>query len=224
MNQRERDAFWTEYDRRVAELYPPVAPGQGVSEEDAAAEKRLGTRLPELLREFYLRVGKRRDLMGRQDYFIPVHELELSYWFPGRLQILSENQGTFGFLVELRPDADDPQVFFESEGGNGLEPHGSLPGFLVYAIYEHAANGEAAIAAIADVDSRVVEVIRREWCYVGKPVADWDEFKVYYRAGRVLEIAELPGEALFQVSAGARSESDLDDLARQLVQCSGKTG
>ena len=56
-------ASWDDYDSRLNELFPPLAPGDGVPEPEVTeAERRLGFRLPRVLRELYLRAGRRDDV------------------------------------------------------------------------------------------------------------------------------------------------------------------
>src|SRR5258707_4552228 len=55
--------FWKDYERTVAAFFAPIRKADGLSERSVSAgERRLGIALPLLLREIYLRVGKRADL------------------------------------------------------------------------------------------------------------------------------------------------------------------
>lgn len=90
----------------------PLRPGDGCAEDElAAAEARLGVRLPEALREAYALLGRRPDLTNHQDELL----------IPGRLHLDDaeeavvfrlENQGCASWGVLLADlDQPDPPVY-----------------------------------------------------------------------------------------------------------------
>ncbi|MFF2775599.1 SMI1/KNR4 family protein [Streptomyces sp. NPDC058052] len=84
----------------------------GWTEDDlAAAEKRLGFRLPTALREAYLLFGRRRDLTCHHDVLLDPAELYVDDAGEA-LVFRHENQGTaiWGILLDSLQD-DDPAVF-----------------------------------------------------------------------------------------------------------------
>ncbi|WP_327710150.1 SMI1/KNR4 family protein [Streptomyces sp. NBC_00464] len=70
-------AAWRFIERFAARLGAPVGPDDGFPEADlAAAELRLGLRLPEAMRELYGRFGRRYDLLYGSRLLLPPEELE----------------------------------------------------------------------------------------------------------------------------------------------------
>lgn len=65
-------AAWRFIERFAARLGTPVGPDDGFPEADlAAAELRLGLRLPQAMRELYGRFGRRYDLLYGSRLLLP---------------------------------------------------------------------------------------------------------------------------------------------------------
>jgi len=97
------------------EWLAPLRDGDGcTAEEVAAAEERLGLRLPASMAAFYRLVGRRRDLTSNQDHLVPLNSLTVG---DGELTYRIENQGcaSWGIRVSDLGLADPPVVF----GGYG---------------------------------------------------------------------------------------------------------
>ena len=78
---------------------PPLAPGDGVAEaEIAAAEARLGLKLPTVLREFYALVGRRKDINAVHNRLISLEESEVDQ---DRLVFYEENQAVVLWGVSI---------------------------------------------------------------------------------------------------------------------------
>ncbi|MEV4332826.1 SMI1/KNR4 family protein [Streptomyces sp. NPDC049597] len=116
----DRGAAW-EFVRGFAADWTtePLGTGDGWSEGDlAAAEERLGLRLPAALREAYALLGRREDLTGNHDTLRAPQELEVDEAGEA-LVFRDENQGAarWGILladlaqedpaVRIRPDLAD---------------------------------------------------------------------------------------------------------------------
>ncbi|MFE6972176.1 hypothetical protein [Streptomyces sp. NPDC057682] len=70
-------AAWRFVERFAARLGAPAGPDDGFPESElAAAESRLGLRLPEAMREWYGRFGRRHDLLHGARTLLPPDELE----------------------------------------------------------------------------------------------------------------------------------------------------
>lgn len=70
-------AAWRFIERLAARLGAPAGPDDGVPESElAAAERRLALRLPEAMREWYARFGRRHDLLHGARTLLPPEELE----------------------------------------------------------------------------------------------------------------------------------------------------
>ena len=95
------------------EWLTPIRDGDGcTAEEVAAAEERLGLRLPASLAAFYRLLGRRRDLTCNQDRLIALKSLTVQ---DGALVYRIENQAcaSWGVPISDLSRADPPTVFRE---------------------------------------------------------------------------------------------------------------
>ncbi|MFF3015668.1 SMI1/KNR4 family protein [Streptomyces sp. NPDC057939] len=100
----------------VANWSEALGDDDGWSEADlAAAEERLGVRLPLALREAYLLLGRRRDLTSNHDVLLSPSELYVDE-SKEALVFRHENQGvvSWGILLDKLTD-DDPAVFIRAD-------------------------------------------------------------------------------------------------------------
>ncbi|MEV5600695.1 SMI1/KNR4 family protein [Streptomyces sp. NPDC052299] len=108
----DRGGAWTFVQGFAAHWGEALRNGDGWTEADlAAAEERLGVRLPAALREAYLLFGRRRDLTSNHDELLGPADLYVDDAGEA-LVFRHENQGaaSWGLLIEeLRED--DPAVF-----------------------------------------------------------------------------------------------------------------
>lgn len=157
------DAFWNDYSRLVARLMPPLAPGDGIPEaEIAAAEARLGLRLPTILREFYALVGGREDINHSFEHLVALDELSLS---GGMLVFYEENQDVTFWGVKSDDAAPDPPVLRAyNEEILSWEPDSDhLSDFLVAMLLLQAGLGGMAFVAIGIPDSDRVSHASSDW-------------------------------------------------------------
>jgi len=147
------EVFWTDYRRLVARLMPPLAPGDGVAEaEIAAAEARLGLKLPTILREFYALVGGREDINASADRLLPLDELEMEDQV---LVFYEENQSVILWGLDLRSNHPDPPVL-HAEHRSPLEwepEHSHLSEFLTAMLFWQAVNGGMAYGGLGTASS-----------------------------------------------------------------------
>jgi hypothetical protein len=117
---------WQNLKSFIAEYYRPLTPVDGVPVERVeAAEKELGFRLPEALRELYMLIGANEDLTGQENYLTPLDDLEIE---DGYLWVWNENQGVWFYAIaEAELASSDPPTQFimdeeldESESGKLL--------------------------------------------------------------------------------------------------------
>lgn len=104
----DTSVFWNRYESLVAKLLDPISPTDGFQEDDiVGAEARLGFRLPQLVREFYLRVGTREDVNAAHDWLEPLDQLKLR---DGKVRFYCENQNVtdWGFAIEDAENPDPP--------------------------------------------------------------------------------------------------------------------
>jgi hypothetical protein len=114
----------------------PLTAEDGVPEaECAAAEQRLGLRLPAALREFYLAVGREPAITQSFERFAEPEEWTVS---DGKIVFLEENQGVCCWAADAQSkvyqtaDLDEPEWQEEAH---------SLPEFLRVLLYYQMAQG-----------------------------------------------------------------------------------
>lgn len=199
------EAFWTDYSRHVANLMPPLVAGDGVPEaEIAAAEARLGLKLPALLREFYLVAGRREDINAVHNRLLSPESLEVDQ---DALVFYEENQGVvlWGIKVDDLSQAD-PQVFM-AEYASTLEwepEHDHLSEFLISMLFWQAVNGGMPYHGIGVASSEAIAEA------TGWETVNWSGEKhknpVRLRDGQVLFIVgNDPGP---EVYGGGRTRED----------------
>jgi uncharacterized protein (TIGR02996 family) len=107
-----RDARWRLVEEFIDVWYRPLSTGDGYSEEElAAAESRLGCRLPPALREWYALSGKRRDVWSKQDHFQAPSQLHF-HEDGSSLIIRGENQWCEMWGIRARDlELEDPPVY-----------------------------------------------------------------------------------------------------------------
>lgn len=144
---------WSEQSPHIRSLYRPWQPGDGYEEaEIAAAEARLGLRLPVTLRNFYRAWGQRRALTQLSDPMLSPDELvikaeTLIFWV--------ENQAVYYWGVPLEAlEEANPPVAITTSGPKGWDvesqlhwrpSHPHVSSFLDDMIYRNAFNTNGAI-------------------------------------------------------------------------------
>lgn len=108
-----RSRRWEPLTGFVARWYrQPLCDGDGCSTEDlAATERRLGTRLPAALAEWFLLVDRR--LQSVQDSPLRLQKLEIAD--DGLLPVWWENQGVWSLRVRSDAPEDDPPMEADEE-------------------------------------------------------------------------------------------------------------
>ena len=216
------EAFWNDYNRLVARLMPPLAPGDGVPEaEIAAAEARIGLKLPiilrlrlklpPMLREFYALAGSREDINGASDRLLPLGELEVEDHV---LVFYEENQSVFLWGLDLTSDDPDPPVLHsEQRSTRSWEPeHNHLSDFLTAMLFWQAVNGGMSYNGIGTASSEAMaEATGWEAVDLGGDPERWGNC-VRMRDGQVLFI--VGNEPDPQVYGGGRTRDDFLALAK----------
>ncbi|GAA1080823.1 hypothetical protein GCM10009663_24430 [Kitasatospora arboriphila] len=194
----------------------PLAEGDGWAEADlAAAEERLGHRLPAALREAYGRFGRRTDLTANRDPLLDPAELHLDAG--GHLLVLRHaKEGATAWGVPLdelhRPD---PAVVLESDGSRRpwLDRLSVALVELVLSESLHAPDGHADLLEPLDVAT----LLALEDGYVQLPFPDYPVFSApagsRWFAGDDVLLRADDGGAL---RARARTAEALDGLRKDL--------
>jgi len=154
----------------------PSEAGNGYAETElAAAERRLGVRLPSALRTAYRLVGRRDDLTRTQDYL----------WEPSRLYLddedrvlvfRTENQNVTWWGVPVHSlHLDDPPVIFRLDRlGGAARGWGRWFDRLSLAciemvLSESLMSGEVGLCDNRDLDDTAVTVLERSFSRIGLP-------------------------------------------------------
>ncbi|GGX63829.1 SMI1/KNR4 family protein [Streptomyces fructofermentans] len=161
----DRGQAWTFIRDYAADWLSPIEDGDGWPESElAAAEERLGVRLPAVLREAYALFGRRRDLVGNHDRLLAPAALHLDE--AGRTLVFRhENQGAATWGVPLGdPRDDDPAVFIRldladkaAERWEGWLDRLSL-GFLELVLSE-SLNAGGEVCDFLDPDDETAELL-----------------------------------------------------------------
>jgi hypothetical protein len=172
------------YRRTYAILGHELTPRDGRAESRiAAAEARLGIRVPKSLRDYYL-------VAGRERRFNQVHNRLLAPdgWRVerGRLVFMEENQAVVSWGVEAIPrPAGDPPVFqgVEDETIRWYREHDKCSVFLLGMLHWQGAFGGAMRhTGTAPVPRGVVNELDRDWRFVGEV----NKMRAYHRPGQAV--------------------------------------
>lgn len=114
---RQREGAWGFIARFTAEWLVPLADGDGFAEDELqAAERRLGLRLPDAVRELYALLGRRDDLTSNQDALLPPRRL--GFDDSGQALVFRvENQGCAQWGIPVHGlHLPDPPVLLRLDG------------------------------------------------------------------------------------------------------------
>ncbi len=112
---------WSKQSPHIRSLFHPWQPGDGWDEATvAAAEARLGVRLPKTLRNFYLAWGRRADI-------IPLLDPDELLVRADTLILCVENQAIFYWGVPCQAlEEDNPPVVVTESGPSGWNVEADL--------------------------------------------------------------------------------------------------
>ncbi|GGV68392.1 hypothetical protein GCM10010277_77640 [Streptomyces longisporoflavus] len=218
---RGRSGAWNFIRGFAGRWASPLESADGWSGADlAAAEKRLGLRLPAALREAYLLFGRRRDLTSNYDVLLGPAEL---YVDDAReaLVFRHENQGaaSWGILLDGLQD-DDPAVFSRTdlmdksaERWEGWLERLSL--CFVEIVLSESLHADEELCDFLDADEFDVESLEGNFVrlpFPVYPIGDEENGSRWFLGQDVL-LRDDAGAAIF---ARGRTAEDLD-RARDLI-------
>jgi hypothetical protein len=210
--------FCPYYKGLVAQLYGPLSPADGFSDDEVGrAERRLGIRLPRLLREFYLLAGRRADLNQAHDELVHPDDLQIE---DETLVFYVENQAVSIWGVQAQAlGADDPPVvrgdsvegFERRVWGQDFE---RLSAFLLAMLCWQGVMGGMAYGAVAvGIDARVEEAVGAHWQPLDLGV-NGSGIRPHVGEGQLLCLAEARDEV--SLYAAARDEKGLAGIEELL--------
>lgn len=210
MNYSER------YENTIAALARPLEPEDGVPEEEiAAAEERLGIRLPAALREFYLIAGQFDQFNLAHNRLYTPEEWEVR---DGKLIFMEENQVVVVWAVEGNSALeDDPPVWqgvpLEGQPMEWNIEHTLCSEFLNLMLYLQGVFGgmEGSSEDFIEISEDALDILRAEWNFIGQS----GEMLVFGGDGRALCV--LGTGVSRELYIGGRTQEDFDALETSLA-------
>ena len=147
----------------------------GVSEAEILEyEQRLGKRLPETLRQYYLQLGRNEQINQSQDHLVLPQELEI--WEEGFLVFYYENQAIWKVGIKVSDFGfENPPVYLSPDINADWEFKGDkLSDFLVFMAYYQALCGFPFNAIGTFKKDEKVNFIRNDWKEVRLNIFDWE--------------------------------------------------
>ena len=206
------EPFWPQYEALLSRILHPLGHSDGCSEEELdAAEERLGYKLPGLLREFYLRTGRREDINAAHDRLICPEYLHTR---DGRLIFYEENQAVVWWAISMADRvAHDPPVDVspKHEIGEWEQQYTHLSQFLGDMLLWQAVNGGMQYVGIGVASPDALR----------SPLEGWDRIETGDVVGasaliqdsRLLVVqSDDPNDLAPDVHAGASTERDFLEM------------
>ena len=182
----------------------------------ASAQRRLGCRPPEALREFYRLAGNARRMIDHYDHFLLPEDWSLE---GGKLVFLTENQAVVLYAVDPSVADPDPPVLMASN----QEPYDwhqvcrSCSEFLrVMVHWEGAFGGAMPIVGFAVVEEGIRTALAERFRLAGEV----NEMRAYGSPG--LAICLVQWDDGWRIFVGAQDENrlaEVDALGVELEMC-----
>jgi hypothetical protein len=206
-------SFSEQYRSTFAALAEPLVAEDGLNERVIMeAEHRLGIRLPDALREYYL-------LAGRFDRFNRAHNrlLRPEQWSidNGKVVFLVENQAVIIWGVEATgsPPADPPVFQAVNEPGVPSRwelEHERCSEFLLVELHLQAVWGGLDHLGMGEITPDVLERFLSTWLFAGRV----QDVRAYYRDGSAVCVLEDEGKS--QLYVGGRTEREFEAIESEL--------
>lgn len=131
----------------------------------AAAERRLGCMLPDVLRDYYLTLGRNKALNATHNRLLEPEEIYFSG--SGHLVFYEENQAVAVWGIAAAHLAqEDPPVWgaYDMDREEWFEDAGAITDFLLSMAYSQAAMGGLPFSAFAEsVSPNALAAIEQHW-------------------------------------------------------------
>lgn len=215
-------AFCDRYCQLFAALGRPLTSRDGIKESEiTTVERKLGVRLPNSLRDYYLGAGKERLFNSAFNRLLPLKECTVE---SGKLVFMEENQGVvlWGVAATSRP-LQDPAVFqtpiVDDEPTQWHHEHRRCSVFLTVMLHWQAVNSMAMrCGGSATVPAELVAVLDRNWSFAGEVGG----IKAYSRPNQAVCLLKWVNcfgkepKNEWQICAGAVTQGDLDAIVSDL--------
>jgi len=202
----------TIFQKILNQLYGPFTSHDAETKANlVAAEKRLGVRLPKVLRDNYLLAGLKESLNQVHNHLLSLEELVLE---DKALVFYVENQADVLWAILQRDLAmTDPPVFRAENSEETLNwqlDHRFLSDFLITMACWQAVAGGLDYTGIAPIRPETAELIRQQWQSLPIGENAWG-LSIYSREGQVLILLDDPEEGLTLMAAG-KTEKDFASI------------
>jgi hypothetical protein len=224
--------FWKDYTRTAAALFAPVGKADGLSETQVSAgERRLGCTLPLLLRQFFLRVGKRDDLTRKYHRLLSPHELRES---AETLAFFEESQQVVFWGIKLTDMGEADPAVWQANNHNKKRllwypDHDRLSDFFVTMLYRQFLDYSENNGAMP-ISKKILSAIRDGWPRVTLRGKNLGDIEVFARDGQALCVFHQ-GQKLELMAAGRTEQAFLEigqtlDIVEELcgVEAEGNEG
>jgi hypothetical protein len=208
--------FWTAYRRTAAAFFAPIGKADGLSEKQVSAgERRLGFTLPLLLRQFFLRAGKRGDLTRKYHRLLRPDEMRVT---AKALVFFEESQQVVFWGIKLTDigEADPPVWQANNHNKKRLvwyPDHDRLSDFFVTMLYrqflDYSENN-----GVMPIGKKTLSSIRGTWPQVELRGKNLGDIEVFARNGQALCVIRQ-GQKLELMAAG-RTEQDFLEIGQML--------
>jgi hypothetical protein len=220
---RASENYEAAYTRAYAQLGFPLRPRHAGSERQIIrAEQKLGIKLPEALRDFYLAAGREKILRSAFQIIRDPDELAIE---SGKLVFVDENQGAVVWGLDLKTlRHEDPAVFqgpvVDGEVDRWYPESDRCSKFLIFMLHLQAAYGGAMPFTTSAEISSNFSALLKAWNFAGsingmhafsRPlqavcIAQWPEPGQKKKSWRVFAGAHVQ-ETLLQIAADLGLES-----------------
>jgi hypothetical protein len=174
-----REDRWSLLKDFVAEWHTPIQEGDGYSVEDIdAAEQRLSLELPLALREYYLLLGKREDLVAAANFLVSPDELEVR---DGLLVFYSGPQGVLEWGIRRRDlKLDDPPAYLNDSGihetpQKPIRENETLSEFVLQMLVVETAYF-SKLGGSVETDAKTLEAFQQTLTPLGLPDWHWPDY------------------------------------------------
>ncbi len=217
---KAENSYTESYAQTYARLGFPLTRQDGIpAGKIAAAEKRLGIRLPDALRDYYLIAGRERVLNHIHNHLCAPEECEV---LNGKLAFVEENQCVvvWGVAAGLRP-LSDPAIYqgsvLDGEPGRWFLECRKCSTFLVFMLHLQASfGGGMKFTASAAVPNGLVNQLDAGWHFGGEV----NGMRAYSRENQAVCFTNwkdlLTGTKSWRIFAGACREDGLQNIANEL--------
>lgn len=195
--------------------YPLTSRAKTSVEELAAAERRLGIRIPAAMRDYFLVAGRERRFNTCHNRILAPKSWSID---KKNLLFMEENQNVVWWAVSTRnPKSADPPVFqgVNDETITWVREHRRFSVFLEVMLHYQAVSGAFGHLGSAAAPDDLHEKLKNGWKYAGEVNQLW----AFGRKNQVVCVSAgggLPFQPAMMLLAGGKTKRDLHVIEESL--------